>query len=865
MTISTTVCSVTAQGNGATTIWNYAFIIPYQVDGTTPAVDVFIVDPVGVVTALAPGDFTIANVGNPAGGTVTYPLAGDPLPIGWTITITRDLALTQETAVLNTSFLPNVVEQVADKEEMQIQQVAERLGRAITVAPGRVLNPLGGPATLKNTLLGFDTSSQPYVLTQAQAQALFKGDPGGNVMSIGLWSAFPTMAIPTGADRVQTSGYSVRGKGAAAYVLDADQTSVTVSATRNRSANGKWYILNEPFPTVQQTGALGDGTTDDSAAQQAGITYAIAGGTNLFWPDGNYKTTTTLLVGAANEGNFFHGDGGAIITWAGADGGQVDLFRVYNAYYFRFYGLQFKGLTQTTLINFKGDVLHNPRPDGRGARNGTCEECQFFDGRYQVRWTTIDRDFNNEQGTLKHCLFSQPYFAGVSVEHSNSLWHRVEDCEFTPRSGAWAINTVNDQNGNSYVDPAYDGIFGGSGIHVERCNMTDSGAGWLRVGPMRYGITFDHCNAEGTTNFVYTPTNRATFHGDFTSTSQTVTNVSNIGQLVVGDLIWNTNVPIGTTIFSINVGANSMVVSNAATATQANSVVDAGYMLNPGNGKFELLMRDMTGNAWNNGPVNPLIAIDMTSVGGNVPFYVSFDEIAVQPGTNPFFIAPIGKRGKVSLRNIGGESFLVSMMKCDVTMSGFVTDEMLMTEDCCLDSVGCFGFPNNQPNCLFDGANLLTQQAREPSVGIPITPTGSYRYFDNAYPATPITVTKISGIPEGATRTIVFNGNITLNHGGALVLLGGLPVTPPANGAMTFIGRGVNGCTEIMRTFDKYTALSKATAAAIIAIGNAINITGKYEGKVVYDTDNHRLMRATGPAAGDGWYVVDGSALVTPV
>lgn len=55
-----------------------------------------------------------------------------------------------------------------------------------------------------------------------------------------------------------------------------------------------------------------------------------------------------------------------------------------------------------------------------------------------------------------------------------------------------------------------------------------------------------------------------------------------------------------------------------------------------------------------------------------------------------------------------------------------------------------------------------------------------------------------------------------------------------------------------------------AIAADIAAVANAINTTGKFIGKTVYDTTNNRLMIASGTAAASPWYVADGSASVTP-
>lgn len=54
------------------------------------------------------------------------------------------------------------------------------------------------------------------------------------------------------------------------------------------------------------------------------------------------------------------------------------------------------------------------------------------------------------------------------------------------------------------------------------------------------------------------------------------------------------------------------------------------------------------------------------------------------------------------------------------------------------------------------------------------------------------------------------------------------------------------------------------TAAAIAAIGDAINTTDKYEGKLVWDSNNTRMLRAAGSAASAAWVVVDGSVTVNP-
>ena len=54
------------------------------------------------------------------------------------------------------------------------------------------------------------------------------------------------------------------------------------------------------------------------------------------------------------------------------------------------------------------------------------------------------------------------------------------------------------------------------------------------------------------------------------------------------------------------------------------------------------------------------------------------------------------------------------------------------------------------------------------------------------------------------------------------------------------------------------------TAANIALAISSVNTIGKYEGLFVWDTTNNRLMRSSGSTDVSAWYVVDGSASVTP-
>lgn len=59
-------------------------------------------------------------------------------------------------------------------------------------------------------------------------------------------------------------------------------------------------------------------------------------------------------------------------------------------------------------------------------------------------------------------------------------------------------------------------------------------------------------------------------------------------------------------------------------------------------------------------------------------------------------------------------------------------------------------------------------------------------------------------------------------------------------------------------------ATSSVSATDIANKAAFVNTTGKYAGLFIWDFTNHRLMRSEGATDVSAWWVVDGSASVTP-
>ncbi len=135
--LTTNQSYVTYQGNGATIIFPFGFIIPSASDlvvsitnnNASPA----------ATTILSSTQYTATGIGNQSGGNVTYPVSGSPLPAGWSITIQRIVPYAQDTSLTNQgAFYPAVVEACLDDLTMQTQQLAAQMAGAAPIVAANI-------------------------------------------------------------------------------------------------------------------------------------------------------------------------------------------------------------------------------------------------------------------------------------------------------------------------------------------------------------------------------------------------------------------------------------------------------------------------------------------------------------------------------------------------------------------------------------------------------------------------------------------------------------------------------------------------------------------------------------------------------
>lgn len=283
MTISTELRKAGPFAGNGTTI---AFPFSFKVFAATD-VAVTVANTQGNESALALGaDYAVAlNADQDAapGGTVTL---AAPLASGHRLVVSSAVPNLQPTDITNNGgFYPRVIEDALDRHVAQVQQIDEKVGRALKVA---ITSPLGNqamPSPVAGMLIGWNESSD------------------------GLKNYAPIGGTLLGQQLAAADGSSLVG------FRQASAGAVV------RTAQDKMREV----VSVKDFGAIGDGVTDDTAAIQA----AVDAHQHVYFPIGTYLVTSTItcsqfgqcLIGPGNKyapATIQYGGTGTAITFAAA-------------------------------------------------------------------------------------------------------------------------------------------------------------------------------------------------------------------------------------------------------------------------------------------------------------------------------------------------------------------------------------------------------------------------------------------------------------------------------------------------------------------------------------------------------------------
>lgn len=309
-------------GNGSTTSFSFSF-------KTYAAGDLLVtkMDALGLETTLVlNSDYSVTLNGDQdasPGGSITYPISGSALPSGHKLTIIGDLDYQQTTDLLGGgAFNARVIEDTFDRATIQIQQLEERLDRALLIPVNSTANvqlpdPEGdkvigwdedgtklvnySPSDLATVVVTGTSYTDVFSGTGAQTVFVLTANPGSvNALDIAIggvsqvngvdFTVSGTTLTFTSAPPAGTGNVAVRYV-AAVPVGSANSQDVSFLPAGTGAVTRTAQSKLRDVVSVKDFGAVGDGVTDDSAA----FTAALAAANSVYLPWGVYRAKNVTI------------------------------------------------------------------------------------------------------------------------------------------------------------------------------------------------------------------------------------------------------------------------------------------------------------------------------------------------------------------------------------------------------------------------------------------------------------------------------------------------------------------------------------------------------------------------------------------
>lgn len=261
MTIASTINRNDYVGNNTTPTYNYAFKIFNKNDLLVTQKDTNNVE----TTLVVDTDYTVANVGDVDGGTIT--LTAGNLATGYTLTIRRVLQPIQSTDIRNQGdFYPEAHENQFDKFAMLFQQQQDELNRSVK-----------NPESISSS--AFDPTL-PTGITEGAGKAVIINSTN-NGFSIGPTEASVAQAIAT--MNAAPPWYNALDYGAGTPTLATIQTAISEIQTE-LGAGVKFTLL-------LKYSSVGDWSITDNYTQPENVTFHLEYGARF-----SIATTKTLTL-----------------------------------------------------------------------------------------------------------------------------------------------------------------------------------------------------------------------------------------------------------------------------------------------------------------------------------------------------------------------------------------------------------------------------------------------------------------------------------------------------------------------------------------------------------------------------------------
>ena len=297
MTVASATNRVSYSGNGSSTV----FAVPFYFLADSHLL-VVLKSAAGVDTTQVLGtNYSVSGAGVESGGTVTMNVAP---PTGTTLTISRNVPITQETDLQPNDRLPaESLEDALDKLTMIDQQINENAIRAIKVpvSDSTTLNTTLQTAAIRaNKYLAFNNLGEPLATAVPPPETLASGDEiqyataGQTVFTLTTLTYTPNInnlvVFVDGVNQYKGLAYQetsnntvtfTSGLHAGAEVKFTTARTITTgesdAATTTYVPAGTGAVQTNVQAKLRETvsvkdfGAVGDGVTDDTAAIQAAI------------------------------------------------------------------------------------------------------------------------------------------------------------------------------------------------------------------------------------------------------------------------------------------------------------------------------------------------------------------------------------------------------------------------------------------------------------------------------------------------------------------------------------------------------------------------------------------------------------------